>query len=181
MFAGGVLGTVKLLLDLKKNSLPNISPALGTGIRTNSESFVGITTFDKSTVFSDGISIGSILHTDQYSHLEPVRYPSGSGFWRMLMSPMAHGKNVFIRLYLLIKDLFLHPVKNVKVYFVRDWAKRTQILMLMRAIDSTLKFSKGIFGVRSNMENGQCPTAFIPEAKGLAEKYAEIVNDQNRR
>jgi cholesterol oxidase len=176
VFAGGVLGTVKLLLALRKNSLPHISPTLGTGIRTNSESFVGITTFDKNTVFSDGIAIGSILHTDQYSHLEPVRYPSGSGFWRVLISPMAHGNNLFIRLYLLMKDLFLHPVKNLKVYFVKDWAKRTQILMLMRTINSTLKFSKGIVGMKSSMENGECPTAFIPEAKGLAEKYAEIVN-----
>ena len=80
IFAGGVLGTVPLLLKLKNRSLPSLSNKLGSGIRTNSESLVGITTFNKNTSFSDGIAIGSILHTDNHSHLEPVRYASSSGF-----------------------------------------------------------------------------------------------------
>jgi cholesterol oxidase len=37
VFAGGVLGTVKLLLELRDSSLPNLSDKIGTGIRTNSE------------------------------------------------------------------------------------------------------------------------------------------------
>ena len=98
VFAGGVLGTVPLLLKLKKKSLPDLSPRIGYGVRTNSESLIGITTTDKNTVFSDGIAIGSILHTDEYSHLEPVRYPAGSGFWRLLMAPMVSGHSVLKRL-----------------------------------------------------------------------------------
>ena len=176
IFAGGVLGTIKLLLKLKLTSLPNISDKLGSGIRTNSESLIGVTTFDKDTAFSDGVAIGSILHTDQYSHLEPVRYPAGSGFWRILMSPLAHGKNIFIRLAKVLSDIISRPVKNFKIYFVNDWAKKTQILLFMRTIDSTLNFRKGIFGMKSAIERGQGPTAFIPEAKTLSEEYAKIVN-----
>jgi hypothetical protein len=30
---------------------------------------------------SEGIAITSVLHTDEHSHLEPVRYGKGSGFF----------------------------------------------------------------------------------------------------
>ena len=176
IFAGGVLGTIPLLLKLKRTSLSNLSPRIGDGIRTNSESLIGITTFDKKTVFSDGIAIGSILHTDQHSHLEPVRYASGSGFWRLMMSPLVHGPNVFIRILKALRNFLAHPIKSLRIIFVWDWAKRTQILLFMRTLDSTLRFSRGIFGMKSTMSEGQAPTPFVPEAKELAEKYADILN-----
>ena len=176
VFAGGVLGTVPLLLKLKSKSLPRLSDKVGAGVRTNSESLLGITTFDKETSFCDGVAIGSILHTDQFSHLEPVRYASGSGFWRTLLAPMAHGKNIFIRLGKLLSDFVKHPIKNLKVFFVWNFAKRTQILLFMQTINSTLRFSKGLFGMKSSMEQGPAPTAFIPETESLAKEYAQIVN-----
>ena len=176
VFAGGVLGTVDLLLKLKKFSLPLLSDRVGSRIRTNSESLIGITTFDKNTDFSKGIAIGSILHTDKYSHLEPVRYPEGSGFWRILMAPMVEGRNVFFRILSVLKDIVFHPVKFLKIYFVNDWAKRTQILLFMQTLDSTLRFSKSLFGLSSSMEEGKSPTAFIPEAQQLANQYAGLVN-----
>jgi len=176
VFAGGVLGTVKLLLELKKSSLPGLSEKIGTGIRTNSESLIGITTFEKDAVFSDGIAIGSILHTDEDSHLEPVRYPAGSGFWRLLLGPLVHGRNPLIRLARIVGGWIRHPMKNLKVLFVDDWAKRTQILLFMQTIDSTLRFSSGLLGMKSTLEEGMNPTPFIPEAKDLADRYAQIVN-----
>ncbi|MBU2506961.1 MAG: GMC family oxidoreductase N-terminal domain-containing protein [Bacteroidetes bacterium] len=174
IFAGGVLGTVKMMLELKKSSLPNLSDKVGAGVRTNSESLIGITDYNNQKVFSDGIAIGSILHTDKYSHIEPVRYPAGSGFWRLLMSPMVHAKNPFLRLMKITADFVKHPAINLKTYFVDDWAKRTQILLFMQTIDSTLQFKNGFIGMRSRMEKGKSPTAFIPEAKLLAEQYSEI-------
>ena len=165
-----------MLLKLKKKNLSDISDKLGCGIRTNSESLLGITTFDKSTSFCEGIAIGSILHTDEHSHLEPVRYSSGSGFWRILLAPMAHGKNVFIRLSKLLYDFVFHPIQNLKAISVWDFAKRTQILLFMQTINSTLRFSKGLLGMKSSMEAGPAPTAFIPEVDSLAKDYAKIVN-----
>ena len=176
IFAGGVLGTVKLLLRLCNTSLPDISDKIGDGIRTNSESLIGITSTKKGTVFSEGVAIGSILHTDDNSHLEPVRYPSGSGFWRILMSPMVHAPGALRRMTKIIAEWLIHPVQNLKTYFVWDWAKHTQILLFMQTINSTLHFSSGWFGMRSTMEAGPAPTAFIPEAKSLAEKYSKIVD-----
>lgn len=176
VFAGGVLGTTRLLLDLKKSSLPNLSDKVGTGVRTNSESLVGVTTFDRDKTFSDGVAISAILHTDAHSHLETVRYSAGSGIWRLLMSPMIRGGNVFVRLLRLVLDIILHPVANFKAFTVSDWSKKTQILLFMQTLDSTLRLTKGLFGLKSTIDQGDPPTAFIPEAEDLAEKYARIVN-----
>jgi len=176
VFAGGVLGTVQLLLKLKPTSLPYLSGKIGTGIRTNSESLIGVTTFDKNKIFSDGIAIGSILHTDEHSHLEPVRYSAGSGFWRIFMSPLAYGKNAPARAAKVLVDFLTHPVQNLKLFLVDDWSKRTQILLFMQTLDSTLRFSRGWFGMKSRLDRGTAPTAFIPAAQLLAERYAKIVD-----
>jgi cholesterol oxidase len=176
IFAGGVLGTVDLLLNLKKTSLPRLSEKIGYGIRTNSESISAVTALDRDTVLSEGIAIGSILDTDENSHLEPVRYPAGSGFWRILAWPRARGRNVIVRLLRLLGDLIAHPIDNLKVIFVDDWAKRTQILLFMQTIDSRLRLSKGLLGLGTSVERGAAPTAFMPEADALAEKFAAIVH-----
>ena len=176
VFSGGVLGTVNLLLKLKQRSLPNISDRLGDHIRTNSESLVGVTTFDRSRDFSDGVAIGSILHTDDHSHLEPVRYSAGSGFWRLLMAPMAFGKYMLERVVKMGFDFVAHPVQNLKVYFVDDWARRTQILLYMRTLNSTLRFKRGWFGMKTTLAQGERPSAFVPEAKDLAERYSKLVD-----
>lgn len=176
IFSGGVLGTVPLLLQLKATSLPNLSNKVGFGIRTNSESLIGVTTFDKNKSFSEGVAIGSILHTDKNSHIEPVKYSDGSGFWRLFMAPMVSGNNIFSRFFKMVKDFFVHPIDNLKVFFVDDWAKRTHILLFMQSIDSTLRFSKGMFGMTTKIDTGKAPTSDIPEARALATEVAAIIN-----
>ncbi len=176
VFAGGVLGTVKLMLELKKSSLPRLSDSVGDFVRTNSESLLGVTALDRKTVFSDGVAIGAILHTDDHSHLEPVRYPAGSGFWRLLQMPMVQSKNIFVRLSKIVADFIQRPVDNLKVIFVDDWAKRTQILLFMRTLEGHLRLSKGLWGLKTSIRQGQQPTAFIPEAQELARQFAGQVN-----
>ena len=177
IFSGGVLGTVDLLLDLKKKSLPKLSDRLGYGIRTNSESLIGVTTYDRNKSFSEGVAIGSILHTDKYSHLEPVKYSPGSGAWRLLMAPMVSGKNIFTRFYNMVKDLVVYPIQNFKMFTVDDWSKRTIILLFMQTIDSTLRFTKSPLGIMgSKLDVGKAPTSDIPEARELANGVAGIIN-----
>ncbi len=178
VFAGGVLGTVKLLLDLKRTSLPRLSDKVGSGVRTNSESLIGVTTLDRSTVFSDGIAIGSILHADEHSHLEPVRYPAGSGFWRILTGPMIDGGSFFIRLARFIGAWLRHPILRLKIALVDDWAKRTQILLFMQTLESTLRFVPGRTRMKTAVEAGRRPTPFIAEANRLAKLYARLVNGE---
>jgi cholesterol oxidase len=170
-----VLGTVELMLKLKQTSLPRLSDRLGYGVRTNSEALIPVTVPDGKSVFSDGVAIGSILHTDEHSHLEPVRYAAGSGFWRMVMGPRVFHPNAFVRALKLLGDWLLHPVINLKVLFVDDWAKRTQVLLFMQTIDSTLRLVRGSFRMATQLDVGPAPTAFMPEARELSERYAAIV------
>jgi cholesterol oxidase len=144
-------------------------------IRTNNEALIGVVSSDRSKKFSEGIAIGSIVHTDEFSHLEPVRYPSGSGFWRLLMAPMVSGSTLAGRIGKILTDFLLHPVANMRVYFTGNWADRTQILLFMQTLDSTLSLSKGLLGLRTRVEKGTAPSAFIPEAQELAKKFGTII------
>ena len=92
------------------------------------------------------------------------------------MSPLVFGKNIFFRFINILYNWLSHPIQNLRVFFIDDFAKRTQILLFMRTIESTLRFSRGLFGMKSNLETGSPPTAFIPDAKKYAEQYSKIVN-----
>ncbi len=176
IFAGGVLGTLKLLLKMKKTHLPNLSDKLGEDIRTNSESLLGVLSFDKEKIFSEGVAIGSIFHVDEKTSVEPVRYPSGSGFWRTMMMPSVKGGNFFLRIMKILGDYILHPVDNLRALFVKDFAAKTQILLFMQTVNTKLKFTRGIFGMKSAHSSGEKPSAFIPQAKKIADDFASIVN-----
>jgi len=177
IFSAGVLGTMDLLLKLKHSTLPNLSHNLGRGIRTNSESLIGVTTYDKNTSFSEGIAIGSIVQIDENRHVEPVKYSSGSGFWRLFMAPMVKGNSIVIRIFNMVKDLILHPIDNLKVFFVDNWSKRTHILLYMESIESTLKMHRSKFGfLKTSMETGNAPTAFNPIAQKIAKKIEKIIH-----
>ncbi len=177
IFAGGVLGTMDLLLKLKDTSLPNLSDTLGHGVRTNSESLIGVTTFDKDVSFSEGIAIGSIVHIDENRSVEPVKYSAGAGFWRLFMAPMVQGGSVISRFFKMIGDWIRHPVDNFRVYFVDDWSKRTHILLYMETLDSTIRMKRSKMGfLKTRMESGAVPTAFNPMAQDIARRTAKIIN-----
>ena len=178
IFAGGVLGTIKLLLQLKKTSLPNLSNKIGHDIRTNNESLVGIPSLDKSKDFSKGLAIGSIINTDPDSHLEPVRYGHGSTFWRFMMLPQTQGNNMIARIFNLIYNLITSPVRHLRILFMSNFSTKAPILLFMQHLDSTLQFSRGAFGMKSSTQNGPKPTAFLPRARELAAHYAKIVNGE---
>ena len=178
IFAGGVLGTVKLLLQLKQTSLPKISDKIGHDIRTNNESLVGIPSLDKSKDFSKGIAIGSIVHTDPDSHLEPVRYGYGSTFWRYFMLPQTTGKNFVTRSINLLLNILKAPGRHLRIIFMPEISTKTPILLFMQHLDSTLRFSRGLFGMKTNAQKGERPTAFLPRARELASKYARLVDGE---
>lgn len=176
IFSGGVLGTVPMLLKLKGSTMPGLSDLAGAAVRTNNEALIGVVSNDRTKKFSEGIAIGSIVDTDKFSHLEPVRYPTGSGFWRLLMAPMVSGKTLVVRIMKIVGDYLRHPVSNAKAIFTDNWADRTQILLFMQTRDSTLNLKKSWWGMRTGVEKGTAPSAFIPEAQDLARKYAGIVD-----
>ena len=89
------------------------------------------------------MAITSILHTDEHSSLEPVRYPDGSGFFRVLMAPHGPGATAFERLWNAARFTARHPWRALKAFFVPDFARHTMILLYMRSIDSYLSLRPG--------------------------------------
>lgn len=176
IFSGGVLGTVKLLLKLKMKSLPNISDKLGEDIRSNNETLISVTGLNKDKNYSKGIAIGSILDTDDNSHLEICRYGEGSDAWKLAHLPYVTGSNVISRLFKTVVKLLKHPVDYFKIYMINGWAKNTVVLLFMQTLDSTLKFKYNAFGqMTSTISSGQAPTPFIPESIKLVEAYSKAI------
>ena len=177
IFAGGVLGTIGLLLKLKTDSLPNISDRLGQDIRTNNETLVSVSSLEKDKNFSKGVAIGSILDTDENSHLEICRYSEGSNAWKLIHFPYVTGSNVFSRLAKVVVSLITSPIKYFKTYFINSWAKKTVVLLFMQTLDSTLRFKRNMFGfMSSTVSTGKKPTPFIPESGKLVSEYSKAIN-----
>jgi len=150
---------------------------LGKDIRTNNETLVSVSSLEKDKNYSKGVAIGSILDTDENSHLEICRYSEGSNAWKLVHLPYATGKNIFIRLAKVIWSVIKSPIKYFKVYFVNSWAKKTVVLLFMQTLDSTLRFKRNRFGfMRSSLSTGKRPTPFIPESVKLIKEYSKAVN-----
>ncbi|MGZ3405997.1 MAG: GMC oxidoreductase [Polyangia bacterium] len=184
IFSGGVLGTIPLLLAMQEDAggLPQLSPRLGDGVRTNNEALIGVISPEEED-FSQGVAITSILHTDEHSHIEPVRYGHGSGFFRLLTLPHSPGHTVAARLAGAAGSFLRHPARWTRALSVSDFARKSQVLLYMRTLESTLSlrrgrspwtaFRKGL--VTQLAEGAPAPTAFLPEATDLAERFAQKV------
>jgi cholesterol oxidase len=183
VFAGGVMGTVPLLLKMKRNpnGLPRISDRVGASVRTNSEALFGVIAPGKD--FSRGVAITSILHTDDHSHIEPVRYGEGSGFFRLLTLPHSPGSNALMRMAGALRGFARHPLRWAKALSVPDFAKASQILLYMRTLEGTLSLrlgSNAFTGFREGLvteldDPAAAPRAFMDEATDLARRFAEKV------
>ena len=172
ILSAGVLGTVPLLLKLKRTTMKKISDMAGKDVRSNNEALIFVTTPDKQYDMSKGVAIGSILNTSEYSHLEPVRYGRGSGFWRIGVLPLVTEKFWLKRIIKLVFEWIKSPVQWFKIYTVRDFAKQTTVLLYMQSLEGKLQLKKYWLGVNTSLQDGKSPSAFIPEAHDLARKYA---------
>jgi len=181
IFAGGVFGTVDLLLRLKKapGGLPGLSGRIGDRVRTNSEVLVGVTTQRRDLDLSEGVAITSIYQTDDQSSLQPCRFSPGSGFFRVLATPHSPGKTLFRRILNGARRFFREPVRSVRALLVPNWARYTTALLYMRTLEGYIRLKPGRgflsrlgHGLRSQKGDGPLPTAAIPEATQLAEEFA---------
>ena len=184
-FSGGVMGTIPLLLAMRADpkGLPNLSPRVGDMVRTNSEALFGVVVPNAKEDFSEGIAITSILNTDEHSHIEPVRYAAGSGFFRTLVLPQTGGPNALVRLAGAARSFFKNPIQWTRAFAVSDFAKQSQILLYMRTLDGTLRMRLGK-GLRTGFQEGlvtelddpaKAPRSDMPEALDLARRFAEKV------
>jgi cholesterol oxidase len=186
IFAGGVMGTVPLLLQMREDpaGLPALSPRLGDLVRTNSEALLGVLTPDDDEDFTDGVAITSILHTDEHSHVEPVRYGRGSGFFRTMALPHSPGPTVATRVAGAVRGFLKNPLLWARALTVRDFSRHSQVLLYMRTLEGTLSlrlgrsawtgFRKGLVSMLD--DPSVAPSAFIAEATDLARRFADKVH-----
>jgi cholesterol oxidase len=179
IFSAGALGTNSLLLKLKADAsaLPKLSNQVGCRVRTNSESLICVTAPGSREDHAKGIAINSLLQTDEHSHLEMVRYGTGSGFFRTVVTaPHVGGSTGFMMLFRMLAALLMHPWLALRAFFVSDWARHTMILLYMRSTEGTLRFVRGPLGfMNTQVEKGERPSASMPEATELALRIAQKV------
>lgn len=185
IFSGGVLGTVPLLLRMKaaRDGLPRLSDRVGDFVRTNNEALIGIQVPDEVEDLTHGVAITSILHTDPHSHVEPVRYGKGSSFFRIMVAPHSNAPTLLARLRGVASGFAKNPALWARILTSRDWARKSQVLLYMRTLESTLRLRLGgglrsalTAGLKTELSPGQeAPTAFLDEATEIAERYAKKV------
>ena len=149
ILSAGVMGTVKLLLNLRdvKKSLPNLSPRLGHMVRTNSEALLGSVARKSDINYSEGVSISSIYNHDEITRIEPVRYPDGSSLMRYLAAPLIDTDvSVPIRLLRFFGWASTHPMDFLKALVLQGWAHNVTILLVMQHADNRMRFRIGRSG-----------------------------------
>ncbi|HSL30839.1 MAG TPA: GMC family oxidoreductase [Anaerolineales bacterium] len=146
IFAAGVMGTMKLLLQLRdvKRSLPNISRRLGHMVRTNSEALLGSVARTSAIDYSEGVAISSIYNHDSMTRVEPVRYPDGSSLMRFLAAPLIDKDvGVAVRVLRFIGWILTHPLDFARALILPGWAHNVTILLVMQHADNRMRFRIG--------------------------------------
>lgn len=186
IFSAGVMGTMKLLLNLRdvKKTLPKLSAKLGTMVRTNSEGLLGSVARRSDINYSEGVAISSIYNHDEITRVEPVRYPDGSSLMRFLAVPLID-KNFSVprRLLNFLFWALTHPVDFGKALFLPGWAHNVTILLVMQHADNRMRFKvgKSIFtlfrtGMVAEEEPGYTIHAQVEGSHEVTKEFAKRIN-----
>jgi cholesterol oxidase len=183
VFSASSLGTMELLFRLKENgSLPGISGRLGKHVRTNSESIIGARVPGCGEDLSQGIAIGSGIYIDEHTHIEAVRYPSGSDTMGLLTTMLTDGRPGFLRIGLWLKNnlssLLLHPVNTLRLFRPWGWAREATVLLCMQALEGhiEMRWQRRWFWPFSKMlvSRGDRVPTYIPKANEFAREFATV-------
>lgn len=174
---------MELLFRLKDHgSLPRISSRLGKHVRTNSESIIGARVPRSSEDLSQGIAIGSGIYIDEHTHIEAVRYPSGSDAMGLLTTMLTDGRPGLLRIGMWAKNmlghLLLHPVKSLRLFRPWSWARESTILLCMQALEGhiEMQWQRPWFWPFSKMlvSRGDKVPTYIPKANEFARQFASL-------
>ncbi len=183
VFSASSLGTMELLFRLKeRGSLPAISRRLGSHVRTNSESLIGARMPACTEDLSQGIAIGSGIYIDEHTHIEAVRYPSGSDTMGLLTTILTNGRPGPQRIALWLKNviagLLRHPFKMVRVLQPWGWAREFVILLCMQALEGQIqmRWQRPWFWPfrKFLVSKGKKVPTYIPKANEFAQKFAQL-------
>lgn len=183
--AAGALGTLKLLFHCRDvtKSLPRISHRLGDNVRTNNENIMGVTSRDRHTDHSKGIAISSIFQADDITRIEPVRYPDGSSFIRVLTAPHVRGDSPVIRFLKTLWEVIRHPIDFLYAKFFSNWARYTTILLVMQVEENLthIRLGRNLFtlfrkGLVLKPDANNPPPKQIPIGNYVTRRLAQKAN-----
>ncbi len=175
VLAASALGTMDLLMRCKQRHLPAISDRLGSEVRTNSESLIGVRFPGKELDMSKGIAIGSGIHIDRFTHIEATRYSRGSDVLGLIATMLVTGRG-WRRIFAWLGAGLRHPLKMMRASWPFGFARQTLILLVMQTIDASLKFRlrrRWFWPFRKLLcsDGDRIPTN-IPAANAFAERAA---------
>jgi len=183
VLAASSLGTMELLFRLReKGSLPAISSQLGKHVRTNSESLIGARVPGCRQDLSQGIAIGSGVYIDENTHVEAVRYPSGSDTMSFLTTRLTDGRPGPWRIALWLKNVcgavLRHPFRSLRLFQPFGWARESVILLCMQALEGhiEMRWERPLFWPfhKALVSRGDKVPTYIPRANEFAKRYAQI-------
>ena len=179
--AGGVLGTMKLLLHQKHiyKTMTGLSDRLGECLRTNSETLC--TASGANVKLNNGLAISSIFKPSDDTWIEIVKYPTGSNVMKGLVTLATGNANpYYLRSLKFMFNILGHPIKFIRMLFNMNWASNTVIFLVMQTADNAMRMTlkKGIFRKRLTLKNdGKAKVnAFIPLGQEVMNRYAKKVN-----
>jgi cholesterol oxidase len=151
VIAAGALGTNRLLARCKlSGSLRRVSDRLGYLVRTNSESIMAVTAAkDDQRDFTRAIAITSSIYTDADTHIEVVTYGRGGDTQSLLFNMMVQARSRGVQPLAFMLSALRHPLTVVKASAIRDWSRRTIILLVMQTLDNSIRLR-----VKRRLPNG---------------------------
>ncbi len=178
--SAGVMGTLNLLLQAKeKGRLGRLSERLGKRVRTNSEAILGAVSRKKDVDYSQGIAITSSIYPDAHSHIEPVRYPSGSDAMGLLATLLTDGGGKIPRQLRFLGNIIKTPGDFLKMLSPFGFAKNGIVVLFMQTLDNSLQVSRkrlwwklGKKGLNSSQEGSTKSPSYIPLANDFTRKLA---------
>ncbi len=185
VLSGGVMGTVKLLLQCRRAGLlPHLSPRLGDFVRTNSEALVGAVAGDPHADYSDHIAINSGIYPDDDTHVEVVRFARGSDLMGLITTLLTDGGGRVPRPVRYLRAVLRHPVSFLQDLNPVGWGARTSILLVMQTTESHMQldlrprwYRLGLCSMNTRLAPGATRIpSYIPVANEIARRMAERVN-----
>jgi len=178
--AAGVLGSVRLLGGLRRDGrLSRLSARLGSGVRTNSETIVGVMARERKADYSRGIAASSSVFPDEHTQIQADRYPAGSDAMGLLATVLTDGGGKVPRQLRWLGQILRHPVDYLRVAAPLGFARRSVILVVMQDLESSLRLTvrRSVLPpfrrrLSSELEEGATIPTWIPIANDFARRLA---------
>ena len=179
VFSGGVMGTVKLLLQCRRNGmLPELSGQLGNFVRTNSEAILAVRSRDRSVNWNDQIAITSGIYPDAATHMEMVRYNKGSDLLYGLLTLLTDGGGDIPRQVRFAGNILRHPLRFLRNLWFVGSSARTTVLLVMQTSDNYLHLD---FAPRPWRLGGCSMNSQVPPGQQRSPSYIPVANEVARR